>query len=76
VASRARVDGARPWPVLRTGLYGAIAGAFLALFLTFAALLGGSVTGLAFWGRLGLGAVAGLLVSAGFVALRNRVART
>lgn len=66
---------ARPWSAVRTGLYGAIAGAFLALFLSFGALLGGSVTGLAFWGRLAAGAAVGLIVVAALVALRNRVAR-
>ena len=65
----------RRWPAARIALYGAIVGAFLALFLNFGVLLGGSLTGLAFWARLALGALLGAFASASLVLLRNRIAR-
>lgn len=65
-----------PWPVLRIALFGAILGAFLALFLSFAALLGGRVTGLAFWGRIALGALIGFLAVGALVALVNTLRRS
>ena len=65
-----------PWPTLRVALFGAILGAFLALALGFAAALGGRVTGIAFWGRIVLGALLGFLVVGALVALANRLRRS
>ena len=65
----------RRWKTGRLAMFGAVAGAFLSLLLVFAAALGGYVTGLAFWGRILLGALAGALVVALVSGLRNRLAR-